>query len=92
MIRTIEEVYDGLKTYIEDNLENVLEEFDTIDEIKVPMFKKVLRTSVVDILGLKNYPTLMMEYDRITVERETTTSDRYQIPISLYAISSGSNG
>ena len=42
-----------------------------------------------DILGLKIYPTLMMEYGRIAVTRETTSSDRYLIPITLYSISMG---
>ncbi len=87
---SLEQVYEGLKDYIQEYLTDILEESD-IDDIKTPMFKQILRTSTIDILGLKQYPTLMMEYGRVTVERETTNSDRYSIPLSLYCFSSGSD-
>jgi len=85
---SIEVIYDGVKDYIEDNLEPFLDDLRTT-EISPPMFKSILRSSVYDILGLKQYPSLMMEYGRIGVERETTTQDRYLIPITLYCISMG---
>ena len=87
---SIEVIYNGIKDFIEDNLTPYLEEQE-IDNVKVPMFKQVLRSSIFDILGLKHYPTLMMEYGRVIVERETTNSDRYQLPVTFYSISSGSN-
>ena len=85
---TIENIYDGLKRYIEDNLEPYLEALETSD-ISLPMYKNILRSSVYDIMGLQLYPTLMMEYGRIAVTRETTSADRYQIPITIYSIVKG---
>ena len=86
---SIEGIYNGVADCIEDKLYPYLAEQE-IDNIKVPDFKKILRSSTFDILGLKIYPTLMMEYGRIIVERETTNSDRYIMPVSFYAISKGS--
>ncbi len=83
---SINQIYDGIKDYIEDNLSRYL---DPADNIATPMFKAILRSSVVDILGLKIYPTLMMEYGPVEVERETLNSDRFKLPISFYCISAG---
>ena len=87
----IEEIYDGTKDFIEEYLQAYLDTQEDDDNIAVPMFKQILRSSVLDILGLPVYPTLMMEYGRVEVERETTSSDRYRLPITFYAISKGSN-
>jgi hypothetical protein len=83
---TINTIYDGIKYYIQNNLENYLQ---PDGDVTAPMFKSILRSSVYDILGLKLYPALMMEYGRIEAERATTTSDFYTLPITFYCISSG---
>lgn len=86
---SLENILDGIKTFIDNNLEPYL---DTNDAIVTPMFKNILRSSTYDILSLKIYPSLMMETGRIEVERETVSSDRYRIPLTLYAISMGGDG
>lgn len=87
---TLEQIYDGIKLYVEENLQPILEDYDG-DGLKVPMFKQVLRSTVLDLLGLNIHPTLMMEYGRVTVERETVGADRYTLPITFYCVSLGSN-
>lgn len=83
---TISSIYDGIKDYIKNNLERYL---DSVDDISVPMVKSILRSSTVDVLGLKLYPAMMMEYGRSEAEVGTTTSDFYTLPITFYFISSG---
>lgn len=83
---SLETISDGILDYIQGNLEPYL---STNDEITTPMFENIMRSSIYDILSLKIYPSLMMEYGRVEVERETTTADRYLIPITFYAISMG---
>lgn len=83
---SIETIYDGIKDYIEKNLESLL---DTSDEITTPMFENIMRNSTYDILSLKIYPSLMFETGRVEVARETTSSDRYILPITFYCISMG---
>lgn len=82
---TISSIYDGIRDYIKDNLERYL---DSCDE-PTPMIKSVLRSSTVDVLGLKLYPAMMMEYGRAEGEPATTTSDYFTLPITFYFISSG---
>jgi len=80
-----------LRDFIQGNLQSYLDVQEDGDNIGVPMFKQILRSSVLDILALKQYPTLMFEYGRVEVNRETQSSDRYQLPITFYAISKGTN-
>ena len=91
MIQSIEEIYDGVRDFIVDNIQPYLDAQEDDDNIATPMYAQILRSSVLDILGLKQYPTLMFEYERVEVERETTSSDRYRLPITFYSISKGTN-
>jgi len=83
---TLNQIYDGIRDYIDRNLKRYL---DPIDDVTTPMFKSILRSSVIDIMGLRVFPTLMMEYGRVEVERDTTSSDFYYIPITFYCINAG---
>lgn len=82
---TISTVHDGIKDYIKDNLERYLDASET----PAPMVRSIMRSSTVDVLNLKIYPAMMMEYGKAEVEPSTTTSDYATFPITFYFVSSG---
>lgn len=84
----IETLYDGLISYIKTGIKDYLDEMDS-KEITVPAYKAYHRNANADILNLKVYPALMLEYGRTEEEVQETGWDRVVMPISFYSVVSG---
>ncbi len=85
---SLEIIYDGIINYIKDNIETYLDALKS-DNIDLPLYKRYIKNSIFDVQGNTIYPLMAMEYGRGTIERETTQSDRYLIPITFYSVSVG---
>lgn len=84
----IEEVYDGIIDYIKNGLEEELEKMDD-KSITAPMYKSILRNANADLLNLKTYPCLMVEYERTEEEVQEIGWDRIVMPLIFHSVVSG---
>jgi hypothetical protein len=82
----IEEVYNGIIEYIKNGLEEYL---INDDEIVTPMYKAILRNANADLLNLKVYPCLMLEYERTEEEVQEIGWDRVVMPLVFHSVVSG---
>lgn len=91
MTNVIGDIYDALKTLIEDNILGYLDALsDTADDdVDLKNFVNIHR-EYVDMYNLPAYPSLTFGYGEISFDDEhPTTHERWILPISLYAVVSG---
>lgn len=89
MDNIIENIYDAVKTHIEEYLPSYIRELNSNEDYTIPQIEHVYR-EYVDIYELPTYPAIVFGYGQITfADDHPTTAEHWQIPISIYAVMSG---
>lgn len=88
MINVLAQIYDSVFDLVKEYGKDYFDALTTQD-VRMKEFVDYYRQSV-DMYKLPAYPSLVMGYGEITFQDEhTTTSEWLDIPVSLYAVTSG---